>query len=312
MALKQPSLAFQRVMLANKLCRNSGIDVVRRILAGPAPDHGWTTDELYQLVLKEPAPEGFKNPQVEHEKALNRPQKPNAPPKPPNDDHPVRSKAFLKREILPFLLGTQEIHKISVPRIVPRASLWKVNKKGKKVALNPDAEGDTTEDVWVWRVGQHPRHGGKPKPKEPVPKSHNATTALASAPDAPAQPSPSASTPLPPEDLDHLNKRRRNARAEKERAERQARAAERREELRAAHMERVMAGVQRARERKNNGALLRERLEAERKQAQAEKRMRKREEARSNPDRDGSPLARKQVHMDAARRLKDRSPQSSS
>ncbi|KAH0582007.1 hypothetical protein J132_01381 [Termitomyces sp. J132] len=156
------SEGHQRVLLANHLSLKYGLAVVRDILANKeSPLHsplGMTTDELYKLSLQHtPSPE-FYNP---HTRA-NKPYPPmpvprikgkkrEQPPAPPNPEHPVRSKAFLKKIILQYLVGTQEIVKTRADRLVDSSKVFKTNKKGKRIPVEDTGAGPVTQPVWVWK-----------------------------------------------------------------------------------------------------------------------------------------------------------------
>ncbi|EAU81421.1 hypothetical protein CC1G_05251 [Coprinopsis cinerea okayama7 len=77
---------------------SSGIAIVRKVLKENPKPEGWRTNEIYELALKEPAPEGFHTAlPVE-----------NIPVPPPNPSHPIRSKQFLK-EVLAHMQGLKDI-----------------------------------------------------------------------------------------------------------------------------------------------------------------------------------------------------------
>ncbi|KNZ79092.1 hypothetical protein J132_02458 [Termitomyces sp. J132] len=100
-----------------------------------------TTDELYKLSLQHtPSPE-FYNP---HTRA-NKPYPPmpaprikgkkrEQPPGPPNPEHPVQSKAFLKK-----IINTS-------------SKVFKTNKKGKRIPVEDTRDGPVTQPVWVWKL----------------------------------------------------------------------------------------------------------------------------------------------------------------
>ncbi|KAG6855873.1 hypothetical protein H0H87_009827 [Tephrocybe sp. NHM501043] len=236
------SLPFQRVVLANSLALRGGVSVVRDILAKNTPAAGFTTDEIYKLAIQQPPPPDYYNPHTEAgsrfppiptPKMKGKAKIPS--PVPPNPEHPVRSKAFLKRSILPFLEGTQELQKARIERIVDKAEIFRIDKKGRKMPkyLGTQGEGTSMEKVWVWMPTATSSSKTQPPPQSMT-----------------EPPKPFGSEVGVGEDLSHLSKRRQRMR--------------KRDILREAHMMKVMEGIKRQRERSAAGAELR-RLQAERK-----------------------------------------------
>ncbi|KAG6853006.1 hypothetical protein C0991_007489 [Blastosporella zonata] len=230
------SLAWHRVNLHRHLALRGGVSILRGILAKNKNHPGLTTEELYKLALEEPPPAGYYNPHLTDGvpfPPMPAPSKKGKPkqqsPPPPNMDHPVRSKAFLKNEILSFLQGSNELQKTRSERIVDKAELFKI-KKGKKVPLYADQEGTAVEQIWVWKPIEQAILKETPPIPEPVP-----------VPDVGAD-----------EDLSHLSKRR---------------ATERRAQIRKdTHMAKVLEGIKKQQLRSMAGAMLRKSQAAKKEQ----------------------------------------------
>ncbi|KAF4582510.1 hypothetical protein AB1N83_009567 [Pleurotus pulmonarius] len=137
---------------------NEGIAIVRKVIKSLPPSARFTTSELYQLALKESPSPTFKpflrsgNRPTVHGIGLPS-SKPG--PKPPHPDHPISSKTFLKREILPVLEGKREIKLVSAPRLPSRPPAPQNGKQGKaaqKQAKNsaPPLPASTVSG-WVWK-----------------------------------------------------------------------------------------------------------------------------------------------------------------
>ncbi|KAG6877981.1 hypothetical protein C0993_001186 [Termitomyces sp. T159_Od127] len=151
--------AHLRVQLANRLALKYGVSLVRGLLAnkdGPlhSPE-GMTTDEIYKFALQQTPSADFYNPHLKDDKPLTtvptprtKGKKRSPPPPPPNPEHPVRSKVFLKKSILQYLVGTQELAKVRAVRVlaVPTTS-----KKGKKDPVSEE-EARPKETIWVWKA----------------------------------------------------------------------------------------------------------------------------------------------------------------
>ncbi|KAF4581347.1 hypothetical protein EYR40_002935 [Pleurotus pulmonarius] len=137
---------------------NEGVAIVRKVIKSLPPSARFTTSELYQLALKESPSPTFKpflrsgNGPTVHGIGLPS-SKPG--PKPPHPDHPISSKTFLKREILPVLEGKREIKLVSAPRLPSRPPAPQNGKQGKaaqKQAKNsaPPLPASTVSG-WVWK-----------------------------------------------------------------------------------------------------------------------------------------------------------------
>ncbi|KAG6888806.1 hypothetical protein C0995_005826 [Termitomyces sp. Mi166 len=245
------SPAHVRFQLAHKLALQGGLSVVRQLLANkdtPLHDAGMTTEELYQLALQQPPPSGYYNPHIKDgvpfpplPPPAKKGKKKEQPPGPPNPEHPVRSKAFFKRNILQYLVGTQEIVKLRSERMSESNQLFKINKKGKKVPLYLTNVGQVKHSVWVWK-SIHAVDLTTIKLKPPTNKPPPI-------PSLPRQREPFGAEVGVGEDLSHLSKKRQKAR--------------RVEIRRDLHMMKVQAGIKAQKERAEKGAELR-RLQAER------------------------------------------------
>ncbi|KAG6874825.1 hypothetical protein C0992_006410 [Termitomyces sp. T32_za158] len=190
-----------RVQHANRLALKYGVSLVRDILADKdGPLHspaGMTTDEIYKLTLKRTPSSDFYNPHIRANQPLTTSPAPRTmglkrkqPPPPPNPEHPVRSKVyakkffsshssynikfslrFLKKSILQYLAGTQELAKVRAKRVLDVSPTSTVSKKGKTdLASETDQEKPTTI-VWVWKAvaAADPAKLKKPQPpKKPL------------------------------------------------------------------------------------------------------------------------------------------------
>ncbi|KAJ8469203.1 hypothetical protein ONZ45_g16969 [Pleurotus djamor] len=168
---------------------NEGISIVRRVI-GAQSKSGLTTSELYRLSLKESPTSSFKpsSPPTGSRAAFINPI-----PKPPHPEHPIYSKTFLKRAILPVLEGRREIQLVRTTRLravnQPKelAPGKATNKNATKQSAAPVPASPVT--VWLW----------KPVDKATLP-----------------QPKPKSADVSPAkEDWGHLNKRRRASRIAK-------------------------------------------------------------------------------------------------
>ncbi|KAF9450194.1 hypothetical protein P691DRAFT_701661 [Macrolepiota fuliginosa MF-IS2] len=173
-----------------------GINLVRKILATQDCSKGLTTAELYQLALREAPPQDYKGDL----RLRNRPLDTKGISLPPQNDHPVRSKAFLKRSILPVLQGSKEITKA----VANREATTPIPLRGKKgkILARGGAQGTAHASpsspviikAWVWK----PFDPADAKPKtQPIVTAAFGTSVGVG------------------EDWSHLNKRRQGSREEK-------------------------------------------------------------------------------------------------
>ncbi|KNZ73419.1 hypothetical protein J132_05090, partial [Termitomyces sp. J132] len=61
------------------------------------------------------------------------------------------SHRFLKKIILQYLVGTQDIVKTCADRLVDSSKVFKMNKKGKRIPVKDTGAGPVTQPVWVWK-----------------------------------------------------------------------------------------------------------------------------------------------------------------
>ncbi|KAG5654543.1 hypothetical protein H0H81_000064 [Sphagnurus paluster] len=187
---------FARVLRAaehNQLAIREGASLVRKVIEKTNAPAGFTIHELYNLALKQRPSPDFAPPTPEPKLPVPKGTKQKTEvPAPPHPEHPVRSMAFMKRHILPFLECSQEIQKVRTERTAAPIA----PKKGKQ------AQTDTplaTQTVWVWK---HIPPSMRPRPTVPEPPKpvYGADVGVG-------------------EDLSHLSKRRERNRRRKIRAD---------------------------------------------------------------------------------------------
>ncbi|KAF5350968.1 hypothetical protein D9756_008352 [Leucocoprinus leucothites] len=180
--------------LAQTHAVREGIKIVRGLFKQHDFRQGVSTADLYKLAAEVPPPQGFKgDPRlVEGSGGIK------GIVLPPNNDHPIRSKVFLKRTILPALVGCGEIKKVGVNREITAPVLKR--KKGRVMtratteSASASPENPITVKAWVWRpVTEEERF---------VYEVHEEDKFLYTRP------------PVQAEDISHLNKRRQRSREE--------------------------------------------------------------------------------------------------
>ncbi|PPQ74548.1 hypothetical protein CVT26_007940 [Gymnopilus dilepis] len=174
----------------------AGVAIIRRILQRESFPNGFTTAEMYDLAVKEPAPEGFPSFPLSRQRlapAATRKKKdkkgvvePQSYPGHP--DHPVRSIRFLKEFILPALAGQKEIAMMRKPTAKTLAAL-EAGELPKTTRLT------ASQFEWKWWVIPPEQ-----RPKAPAPKPAKRIVGLEVGVDS---------------DTSHLNKRRQEARVGK-------------------------------------------------------------------------------------------------
>jgi len=172
-----------------------GISIVRKIFATEDCSKGFTTAELYQLVIREAPPKGYKG----DPRLSSQPVGTKGTPLPPQVDHPVRSKTFLKRTILPALQGNKELTKV----VMNREATTPIPVRGKKGKILPRSAQGTAHaspstpvliKAWVWK----PVDPADVKPKVQPTLTETFGTSVGVG-----------------EDWSHLSKRRQGSREEK-------------------------------------------------------------------------------------------------
>ncbi|TFK20512.1 hypothetical protein FA15DRAFT_759329 [Coprinopsis marcescibilis] len=111
--------------LQDSAAMSMGVAIVRKVMREHATtENGLRTKDIYELALKEPAPQDFQTVLPIS----------NIPTPPPHPEHPIRSKVFLK-EVLSHLEGYRDIR--LVREVKPRENstvtdavfLWKLVDK---------------------------------------------------------------------------------------------------------------------------------------------------------------------------------------
>ncbi|KXN82246.1 hypothetical protein AN958_02796 [Leucoagaricus sp. SymC.cos] len=174
----------------------AGLNIVRKVFANNDLSKGVSTHELYQLALREPIPEGFKgDPRLTAE-----PGGIKGITLPPHNEHPIRSKVFLKNNILPALVGSGEIVKVVSQREITfpvhLVKKGKVRRQATRETAGASPENPVTVKAWVWRPTTDQESMKRLKMSQK------------------AQAANKSRTP-PAEDFSHLNKRRQKTREEK-------------------------------------------------------------------------------------------------
>ena len=108
---------------------------------------------------------------------------------------------FLKKIVLQYLLGTQEIVKIRTERILDSTTISKTDKKGRKIPVYDTDVGKVKHSVWVWKSVDAVGSGIVKRPPRPPPQLVE----------------PFGAEVGVGEDISHLNLRRQNARRADER-----------------------------------------------------------------------------------------------
>ncbi|KAL0958308.1 hypothetical protein HGRIS_000453 [Hohenbuehelia grisea] len=179
----------------NNSALKEGINIVRKVIQERSSPAGFTTSELYRLALKEKPSSSFIPPAAQftinppkygYEGSLKR-----SSAAMPHPTHPVHSKKFLKTSILPMLEGRQELKIIKMTRASRLAASQA--SKGQANTGHTPMQSSSSSTVWVWHA---------------VPPEQRRTPVV------------TAVAPSVPEDLTHLNKRRRRVRLQKMRNER--------------------------------------------------------------------------------------------
>ncbi|KAF7334250.1 hypothetical protein MSAN_02386400 [Mycena sanguinolenta] len=158
----------------NKVAIREGLKIVRKVVARDAVKTPLSTADLYKLVLREAPPPTFAStiPEdddsvhaIKYGKSGRRRIPATAPPHP---RHPVRSMSFLKRTILPIMVGERCIRHVREKRLVMQS---KADLKGRSVrggAKQQAASSASTQPVealiWLWQASKPPPRVEKPAP----------------------------------------------------------------------------------------------------------------------------------------------------
>ncbi|XP_006463738.1 hypothetical protein AGABI2DRAFT_179993 [Agaricus bisporus var. bisporus H97] len=189
---------FSRAPLAPPSAIRHGVSIVRKILTETDCSNGLSTSEIYQLALQHPIPEGYRGDDRFD------PDKPHlGPTRPPHNEHPVRSKAFLKAHVMPVLLEQQEVHKVVVDRqitepIFAKGKKGKISKTPTKPTAGASPANPITIKAWVWmpKLLQPPPKKTKEEIQEEADEPFGAAVGVG-------------------DDFSHLSKRRQARREEK-------------------------------------------------------------------------------------------------
>ncbi|QRW15081.1 hypothetical protein RhiLY_14080 [Ceratobasidium sp. AG-Ba] len=141
-----------------------------------------------------------------------------APPQPPHPQHPFRSKSYLKDVVLPDLIASNEVEKFHTMLDEAEESLTK-----KRITKSKQAIKTGGQDIWLWRLtglqkeaGKNPKLEDEPQVTEPGWYQDNSIYPRPKIEKARSERDPYGAGPL-----DHLNKRRRNARPLKQELEKE-------------------------------------------------------------------------------------------
>ncbi|KAJ3563124.1 hypothetical protein NP233_g9140 [Leucocoprinus birnbaumii] len=176
-----------------------GVKIVRELFKKNDFRQGVSTADLYKLALKQPIPQGF----VGDPRLVAGSGGIKGISLPPQNEHPVRSMSFLKRTILPALVGCGEIKKVGVTTTVTAPVERTIKRKKGKTSIKPTSESakaspenPVTVRAWVWR----PLTEGERFVYENEEEDKYLYTR----------------TPLQAEDISHLSPRRQRSREDKQ------------------------------------------------------------------------------------------------
>ncbi|KAG9094609.1 hypothetical protein FRC06_010643 [Ceratobasidium sp. 370] len=184
-------------------------NIVRKLLAG---GQSLRIQEIYKRGLEQfPATPFPEPPPPKRFPGKNHTLKP-APPQPPNPRHPFRSRTYLKQIVLPDLAASGEVEKFHT--VVKNAGEIETRKRSTKSRQAMETGG---QDVWLWRlIGSQEKEGSLKLEDEPEVNDvdwylGNQIYPHTEDPKIPM----SRRDPYGAGPLDHLNRRRQNARPAK-------------------------------------------------------------------------------------------------
>jgi hypothetical protein len=160
----------------NKAAISEGLKIVRKVIARDAVKTPLSTADLYKLVVREAPPPTFVNtipseddstPAVKYGKSGRR----RIPaPAPPHPRHPVRSMSFLKRTLLPIIVGERSVKHVRETRLVlqskvdPKARSARGAKQQQQAAANTSAKQPVETMIWLWQASKPGPRVEKPAP----------------------------------------------------------------------------------------------------------------------------------------------------
>ncbi|KAJ6469521.1 hypothetical protein C8R45DRAFT_433471 [Mycena sanguinolenta] len=158
----------------NRAAIREGLKIVRKVVARDAVKTPLSTSDLYKLVLREAPPPTFASAIPEDDDSVHaikygKSGRRRIPaPAPPHPRHPVRSLSFLKRTLLPIMVGERCVRHVREKRLVMQSKAdlkARSVRAGAKQQTGSNASAQPVEAlIWLWQASKPPPRVETPAP----------------------------------------------------------------------------------------------------------------------------------------------------